>query len=126
MLAGILLLSKFSMALSSQNQHLAAARAKAKIVLADKQATLASETATDDFWNRLQVANSHIEELEQQLAQRDADCIRLQSELDKSNQKLDKHQEGSALWKAKHEKTYYELRMQHQTTQQGQVKLAWL
>jgi hypothetical protein len=36
---------------------------------------LASETATDDLWNRLQAANLHIEELEQQLAQKDTEFV---------------------------------------------------
>ena len=108
---------------SSRNQHLAAARAKGKSIQADKQAALASETATDDLWNSLQAANSHIEELEQQLAQKNAECHRLQSELDKSNQKLQNYKDSSAFWKEKQEKTYHELCMQHQTTKQGKEKL---
>ena len=101
---------------SARNKHLAAARAKGKSVQADKQAVLASETVTDDLWNSLQAANLRIEELEQQLAQKDAECHRLQSELEKSNQKLQNHKDSSAIWKEKQEKTYHELRMQRQTT----------
>ena len=77
---------------------------------------MASETAIDDLWNSLQAANSRIKELEQLLADKDLECHRLQSALHNSNQKLQKHQENSALWKTKHEKTYHELRMQCQTS----------
>ena len=111
-------------ATSGRNKHLAAARAKGKSIQADKQAALASETATDDLWNSLQAANLHIEELEQQLAQKDAECHRLQSELEKSNQKFQNHKDSSAFWKEKQEKTHHELRMQRQTTKRGKEKLA--
>ena len=111
-------------ATSGRNKHLAAARAKGKSIQADKKAALASETVTDDLWNSLQAANLHIEELEQQLAQKDAECHRLQSELEKSNQKLQNHKDGSAFWKEKQEKTHHELRMQRQTTKRGKEKLA--
>jgi len=96
---------------------------RAQEVIAEKGAVLASETTTDDLWNSLQVANSCIKDLENLLAEKDTECQRLQSELDKANQKLDMHQDSSALWKEKHEKTYHELRMQRQTTKQGQKKL---
>ena len=62
----------------------------------------------------------------QLLADKDMECRRLQSELNKSNQELQKHQNSSALWKTKHEKTYHELHMQWQTTKRGQDKLARL
>jgi predicted nucleic acid-binding Zn-ribbon protein len=83
---------------------------------------LSSETAADDLWDRLQVANLRIEELEQQLAQKDSELCRLQSELESSNQKLQKNQGDSALWKAKQGETYHELRMQRQTTKRAQKK----
>ena len=67
-----------------------------------------------------------IEELEQQLTQKDSELCRLQSEIERSNQKLQKNQEDSALWKAKQGKTYHELRMQRQTTKRGQRKMAQL
>ena len=108
---------------SSRNQHLAAACAKGKSIQAEKQAVLASETASDDLWNKLQVANARIEELEQQLAQKNAECHRLQSELEKSKQTLQNHRDNSAFWKEKQEKTYHELRMQRQTSKRGKEKL---
>ena len=111
---------------SSQKQHLAAARAKKQNILADKQTSVASGSTTDDLWNRLQVANSRIEELEQLLAQKDAECFRLQSDLEKLTQKLQKNQDSSALWQAKHKETYHELRMQRQTTKRGKDKLVQL
>ena len=86
-------------ATSGQNKHLAAAHAKGKSIQAEKQAALASETVTDDLWNSLQAAKLRIEELEQQLAQKDAECHRLQSELEKSNQKLQNHKDSFAFWK---------------------------
>ena len=110
----------------SQKQQIAAAHQKGQNILAEKHAILTSETATDDLLDRLQAANLHIEELEQQLAQKDAELCRLQSELEKSNQRLQKNKEDSVLWKEKHEKTYHELHMQHQTTKCGQEKLAQL
>ena len=99
---------------------------KAQELHSEKRAVLASETVTDDLWNRLQAANSQIEELENLLADRDTECHRLKSELDKANQKLHMHKDSSALWQEKHEKTYHELRMQHQTTKRGQKKLTQL
>ena len=111
---------------SSRKQQIAAAHKKGQNVLADKRSTLSSGTVADDLWDRLQVANLRIEELEQQLAQKDSELCRLQSELERSNQKLQKNQEDSALWKAKQGKTYHELRMQRQTTKRGQRKMAQL
>ncbi|KAF8803080.1 hypothetical protein BYT27DRAFT_7110622, partial [Phlegmacium glaucopus] len=107
-------------------QQVAAAHAKGQEALAEKQAILASETATNDLLSRLQAANSHIEVLEQLLSQKEIECGRLQSELEKSNENLQKHKDSSALWKAKHEKTYHELCMQCQSTKRGQGKLAKL
>ena len=95
-------------------------------VIAEKRAALASETATDDLWNSLQAANSCIKELENLLAEKDTECHRLQSELDRATKKLHVHQDDSAVWKGKHEKTYHELRMQCQTTKRGQQKLTKL
>ena len=97
---------------------------KRQNILAEKHAILTSETATDDLWDRLQAANLHIEELEQQLAQKDAELCRLWSELEKSNQRLQKNKEDFVLWKEKHRKTYHEHHMQCQTTKHGQEKLA--
>ena len=111
---------------SSKKQHLDAARKKGQDVLADKRSTLASKTAPDELWSRLQSANLRIEKLEQQLVQKDAELCMLKSELEKSNQKLQKNQEDSALWKTKHGKMHHELRMQRQTTKRGQEKLARL
>jgi len=121
MLVDILCYSK--MPPSSRKQQIAAAHKKGQIILADKRSTLTSETATDDLWNMLQAANLCIEELEQQLAQKNTELCRLQSELEKSNQKLQKNLEDSTLWKEKHGKTYHELCMQRQTTKRGQQKL---
>ena len=111
---------------SSRKQQIAAAHKKVQNVLTDKCSTLSSGTVADNLWDRLQVANLRIEELEQQLAQKDSELCRLQSELERSNQKLQKNQEDSALWKAKQGKTYHELRMQRQTTKRGQRKMAQL
>ena len=111
---------------SSRKQQIAAAHKKGQNVLADKRSTLSSGTVADDLWDRLQVANLRIEELEQQLAQKNSELCRLQSELERSNQKLQKNQEDSALWKAKQGETYHELRMQRQTTKRGQRKMAQL
>jgi len=108
---------------TARKRQAAAANKKAQEVHTEKRAILASETATNDLWNSLQAANSRIEELEQLLADKDLECRQLQSELDISNQKLKGHQDNSALWKMKHEKTYHELRMQRQTTKRGQEKL---
>jgi len=63
------------------------------------------------MWNKLQAANLHIEELEQQLAQKDTKCCKLQSELKKSKQKLQNYQNGSSHWKTKQEETHHELHM---------------
>src|SRR5437016_4891397 len=101
---------------TARKRQASAAHAKGQEVLAEKWAIMASETATNDLWNSLQAANSRIEQLEKQLADKDVECHRLQSELDNFKQKLQKHQDSSSLWKAKHEKTYHELRMQRQTT----------
>jgi len=111
---------------TSRKQQAAAANLKAQETHAKKRAVLASETATDDLWNSLQAANSWIEELENLLADKDTECHRLKSELDKANKKLHMHQDSSALWQEKHEKTYHELRMQRQTTKRGQQKLTQL
>ena len=97
---------------SSRKQQIAAAHKKGQSILAEKRATLTSETALDDLWESLQAANLRIEELEQQLAQKDTELSRLRCELEKSGQKLQKNQNDSALWKEKHGKMYYELRMQ--------------
>jgi len=101
---------------TSQKQQRAAAYAKGQAVIAEKWAVLASETATNDLWDRLEAANLRIEALEQLLSEKEMQCCRLKSELEKSNQKLQKHQDDSALWKMKHKKTYHELHMQHQST----------
>ena len=63
---------------SSRKQQIAAAHKKGQNVLADKRSTLSSGTVADDLWDRLQVANLRIEELEQQLAQKDSELCRLQ------------------------------------------------
>ena len=97
---------------TAQKHQAAAANLRAQEVYAEKQAFLASETATDDLW----AANSHIKELENLLADKDTECHRLQSELDKANKKLHVYQDSSALWKANHEKMHHELCMQCQTT----------
>ena len=72
----------------AQKQQMATAHAKGQELLAEKRTVLVSETATSDVWDSLQAAKSHIEELEQLLADKDMECCRLQSELNKSNQKL--------------------------------------
>jgi molecular chaperone GrpE (heat shock protein) len=108
---------------TARQQQAASANAKGNEVQAERQSILASGTATNDLWNSLQAANSCITELEQLLADKDMKCLRLQSALDNSNQKLQKHQDNSAFWKAKHEKTYHELCIQHQTTKRGQENL---
>ncbi|KAF8804555.1 hypothetical protein BYT27DRAFT_7259036 [Phlegmacium glaucopus] len=97
---------------TSQKQQIAAAHAKGQEALTEKRAILASETATNDILSRLQAANSHIEVLEQLLSQKEIECGRLQSELEKCNENLQKHKDSSALWKEKHEKTYHELQEQ--------------
>ena len=99
-------------AVTACKQQAAAANLRAQEVHAEQRAVLASETATDDLWNSLQAANSRIKELENLLAEKDAECSRLQSELAKVNEKLHVYQDSSALLKAKHEKTYHELCMQ--------------
>ena len=63
-------------------------------------------TATDDLWKSLQDANMHIKELENLLTDNDTECHRLQSELDKANQKLYTYKDSFAFLKAKHEETY--------------------
>ena len=90
---------------SSRKKQAAVANLKAQELRSEKRAVLASETVTDDLWNSLQAANSRIEELENLLADRDTECHRLKSELDKANQKLHMHKDSSALWQEKHEKT---------------------
>ena len=111
---------------TSQKQQRAAAYLKGQAVIAEKRAVLASETATNDLWDRLEAANLCIEALEQLLSEKEMKCCRLKYELEKSNQKLQKHQDDSALWKMKHKETYHELRMQRQSTKRGQKKLAQL
>ena len=111
---------------TGRKRQAAEAQLRGQEVIADKRAALASETATDDLWNRLQAANSRIKDLENLLAEKDTECHRLQSELDKAIKKLHVHQDNSAVWKEKHEETYHELRMQCQTTKQGQEKLTKL
>ena len=101
---------------TGRKRQAAEAQLRGQEVIADKRAALASETATDDLWNRLQAANSRIKDLENLLAEKDTECHRLQSELDKAIKKLHVHQDNSAVWKEKHEETYHELRMQRQTT----------
>lgn len=105
-----------------QHLALAAAQAKGREVIAEKSAALASETANKNLWNELQTAKSRIETLELLLAQRNLECTNLQSELEKANNKLAKLQADSNFWKSKHEDTYHELRLQHQTTKQKQEK----
>jgi hypothetical protein len=112
--------------LTGRKRHTKEANLRAQEVLSEKQALLASETPTDDLWNSLQAANSRNKELENLLAEKDRELHRLQSELDKANKKLHMHQDSSALWQEKHEKTYHELRMQRQTTKRGQQKLTKL
>src|SRR6266511_6362514 len=87
----------------SKRQHLAAAQAKGRQIIAEKHAVLASETANEDLWNELQTANSRIQELELELAQKIAECTNLQSELENANEKLAKYQADSNFWKSKHE-----------------------
>ena len=111
---------------AGRKKQAAAANLRAQEVHFEKRAVLTSETAIDDLWNSLQAANSRIKELENLLADKDTECQRLESELDKANQKLHMHQDSSVLWKEKHEKTYHELHMQHQTTKRGQQKLTQL
>jgi hypothetical protein len=111
---------------AARKRQAAAANSRAQEVHTEKRAVFASETATNDLWDRLQAANSHIKELENLLIDKDTEYHRLQAELDKANQKLHMYQDSSALWKAKHEKAYHELRMQRQTTKRGQEKLTRL
>ena len=106
----------------SKKQHLAAAQAKGHQIIAEKHAVLASETANEDLWNELQTANSRIQELELELAQKIAECTNLQSELEKANEKLAKYQADSNFWKSKHEGTYHELCLQRQTAKRKQEK----
>ncbi len=105
-----------------QHLALAAAQAKGREVIAEKSAALTSETANENLWNELQTANSRIETLELLLAQRNSECTTLQSELEKAHNKLAKLQADSDFWKSKHEDTYRELRLQHQTTKRKQEK----
>jgi len=111
---------------TARKKQAAVAHLRGQEVIAEKRAALASETATDDLWNSLQAANSHIKELENLLAEKDTECHRLQSELDRATKKLHVHQDDSAVWKEKHEKTYHELHMQRQTTKRGEQKLTKL
>src|SRR6266498_5969584 len=106
----------------SKKQHLAVAQAKGHQIIAEKHTVLASETANEDLWNELQTANSRIQELELELAQKIAECTNLQSELEKANEKLAKYQADSDFWKSKHEGTYHELRLQCQTAKRKQEK----
>ncbi len=99
----------------SQKQQLAAAQAKGRKIIAEKCAVQSSETANEDLWNELQTANLRIQKLELHLAQKIAECTNLQSELEKANEKLAKHQADSNFWKSKHEGTYRELCLQRQT-----------
>ncbi len=106
----------------SKKQHLVAAQAKGRQIIAEKHAVLASETANEDLWNELQTANSRIQELELELAQKIAECTNLQSELEKANEKLAKYQADSNFWKSNHEGTYHKLCLQRQTAKQKQEK----
>jgi hypothetical protein len=111
---------------TGRQRQAASANTKGNEVQAEMRSILSSETATSDLWNSLQAANSRISELEKLLAEKDMECHKLQSALENCNQKLHKHQDSSALWKEKHEKTYHELRMQRQTTKRGKEKLTRL
>src|SRR6266508_2984841 len=106
----------------SKKQHLVAAQAKEHQIIAQKHAFLASETANEDLWNELQTANSRIQELELELAQKIAECTNLQSELAKANEKLAKNQADSNFWKSNHEGTYNKLCLKLQTAKQKQEK----
>ena len=111
---------------TARQRQASSANAKGNEVLAEKKSILSSETAKNDLWDSLQAANLRISELEQLLAEKDTECHRLQTALDNCNQKLQKHQDSSAVWKVKHEKIYHELRMQRQTTKRGKEKLSQL
>ena len=110
----------------SSKATLAAHLAKGRAVKAEKQAQLSSESAFEDLWGSLQSANARIAELENELAQKSAELAKLQTQLDKSTEQCSQLASGVALWKSKHEATYHELRMQRQTSNRGQVKIAHL
>jgi len=60
------------------------------------------------------------------LVQKTTECTSLQSDLEKSNQKLAKLQADVSLWWEKQKDTYHELRMQCQTAKQWQDKISQL
>ena len=97
--------------------------AKSREVLAEKRAALGSESVNADLWDRLQAANSRIEELELELTQKNSECITLHSDLEKSNQKCVQLMEEISYLKSKQKDTYHELRMQRQATKRGHDKV---
>ena len=72
----------------------AAVMAKAREARAEKKAALDSETAKNDLWDELKTA-----ELELLLFQKTTECTSLQSDLEKSNQKLADFQADASLWR---------------------------
>lgn len=104
-------------------KHLADALAKGREVLAQQKEAFASETVHNDLWGSLQIAKSQIGELEVALAQESAERQRLQSALEKSNQKCSQLQAEVSQWKLKHQSTYRDLRTQRQATKRGHNKL---
>lgn len=104
-------------------KHIPDALAKGREVLAEKRAALASETAPDDLWANLQNAKSCIARLELALAQKNDECQKLQSELEKLNQKWTQSQAEVSEWKLKHQMTYRDLCTQCQATKRGWDKL---
>lgn len=100
--------------------------AKSRGCLAQKKDTMSSETATEDLWTKLNAANLRINKLELALAQKNAACEELRSDLESSraqyeklSQKQTQARADVSLWKSKHQKIYHEVRMQRQATQRG-------
>ena len=104
----------------------AAVMAKAREARAEKKAALDSETAKNDLWDEIKTAKSQIQELELSLFQKTTECTSLQSDLEKSNQKLADFQAEASLWREKHINTYHELHMQRQRAKRWQDKISWL
>jgi len=100
--------------------------AKGRAAKAEKQTQLSSESAIDDLWSSLQAANWHITELENELAEKNAEFNKLQAKLEKSTQQCSQLATDLSLWKSKHKLIYHDLRMQRQTSKCGQDKIASL
>ena len=100
--------------------------AKERAAKAEKQTQLSSESAIDNLWSSLQAANGHITELENELAEKNAEFNKLQAKLEKSTQQCSQLATDLSLWKSKHKLIYHDLQMQRQTSKRGQDKIASL